>query len=171
MNYKVQELWWKALNLKKRIVLSKNIKVILCCVQLLVEFLQYFASPHEVKKKKKKKMRSHWCLSVFAISLGDTSGDIWSSWYLIYMKVAEQNLPFLWSVSRTVWHRDYTGPRLRALTHLDKQLPSICHVVTALPVVFNHSDQEERKQCQRLRIRAFNRSSSSIQRHSLNYCV
>lgn len=32
-----------------------------------------------------------------------------------------------------------------ALTHLDKQLPSVCHVVSVPAVVFNRSDPKEKK--------------------------
>lgn len=62
---------------------------------------------------------------------------------------------FTWKLQRRVCHFydhwvgqsgiDHGGLWLKALTHLDKQLPSICHVVSAPPVVFNHSDQKGKK--------------------------
>lgn len=36
-------------------------------------------------------------------------------------------------------------PPLDALTHLDKQLPSICHDVSAPTVVFNRSDPKKKE--------------------------
>lgn len=65
------------------------------------------------------------------------------------------NICFTWKLESRMFHFydhwveessiDHSGLWLEALTHLDKQLPSICHVVTAPPVVFNHSDQKGKK--------------------------
>ena len=86
--------------------------------------------------------------SVFKINLVDTSGDTWSSWYLLYMNITEKNLPFLWLVSRTVWHRSH---RIVALsTYSSRQTVAFylpcCHRSARNPQSF--WSRERRESCQ-----------------------